>query len=72
MYSNVNNSITPHTIVQVTMVKDNIMPTLARLSHVEDLGVRMDVSHAYASISSNAQCQVKLANEPQRRMPPFC
>lgn len=43
---------------QVTLVKDNIMPRLIILSGVNDEGVRVDVSRAYASISSNAQCQV--------------
>lgn len=51
------------------MVKDNVMPRLVRLSQVDDKGVRMDASRAYASISSNAQCQVKLANRPRRSMP---
>lgn len=45
---------------QVTLVKDNIMPRLIILSGVDDEGVRVDVSRAYASISSNAQCQASL------------
>lgn len=45
---------------QVTLVKDNIMPRLIILSGVDDEGVRVDISRAYASISSNAQCQVSL------------
>lgn len=44
--------------MQVTLVKDNIMPRLIILSSVNDEGVRVDASRAYASISSNAQCQV--------------
>lgn len=47
---------------QVTLVKDNIMPRLIILSGVNDEGVRVDVSRAYASISSNAQCQVSPNN----------
>lgn len=35
------------------------MPRLIILSHVDDEGVRVDISRAYASISSNAQCQVR-------------
>ena len=34
------------------------MPRLIILSGVNDEGVKVDVSRAYASISSNAQCQV--------------
>lgn len=34
------------------------MPRLIILSRVDDEGVRVDVSRAYASVSSNAQCQV--------------
>lgn len=65
------NNSTFNTIVQVTMVKDNVMPRLVNLSQVDDQGVKMDASRTYASISSNAQCQVKLANGPLRSMPPF-
>lgn len=34
------------------------MSRLIILSGVDDEGVKVDVSRAYASISSNAQCQV--------------
>lgn len=35
------------------------MPRLIILSTVEDEGIRSDVSRTYASISSNAECQVR-------------
>lgn len=40
------------------------MPRLIILSGVDDEGVRVDVSRAYASISSNAQCQVSSPGDP--------
>lgn len=36
------------------------MPRLIILSRVDDEGVTADVSRAYASISSNAQCQASI------------
>lgn len=46
-------------VLQVTLVKDRIMPRLILLSRVDDEGIKADVSKAYASISSNAECQVR-------------
>ncbi|CAM9303250.1 unnamed protein product [Discosporangium mesarthrocarpum] len=43
---------------QVSLVKDGIMPRLVKLGRVNHEGVKADVSRAYASISSNAECQV--------------
>lgn len=47
------------------------MPRLIILSGVDDEGVRVDVSRAYASISSNAQCQASQARSDPEELVQF-